>query len=371
MTNLDPVKVSVSITTYNHAAYIGQSLDSVVRQVTDFPFEIVVGDNCSTDGGTDIVRAYAARYPDLIVPVYHDRNTGIRHNWQDVLAKCRGEYIAHLDGDDLMYPGKLQKQVDYLDARPEVAACFHNMRVVNQDGDTLYYFTPAGPKPLIDLEESVRLGTPYCHSSKMYRRSALPAEGLDPHVELLTDWLVHIENARHGYLGYIDEVLGDYRRHPGAFTMGDANAADRHLNDALYTVRRSRDFGVPARTVRMAEARLYYTLALRHLLASNIDRFRWAIDESVRARPLLGATHVLVYWGRRSPMLIRRAAIMYQKYVVATRVRRRTGAATKSVQSRTLAGAATIGTAASGVGKRILKIVKRGHSRDSRSGAHT
>jgi glycosyltransferase involved in cell wall biosynthesis len=323
VTGRNLIKVSVSITTYNHVAYIGQCLDSVLKQATDFPFEIVVGDNCSTDGGTEIVRSYAARYPDLIIPVYHDHNTGIRHNWQDVLERCRGEYIAHLDGDDLMYPGKLQRQADYLDAHPEVAACFHNMRVVNGEGETLYYFTPGGPKPMIDLEGSVRLGTPYCHSSKMYRRSALPPEGLDPHLELLTDWLVHIENARHGYLGYIDEVMGEYRRHPAAFTMGDANAAERHLGDALYTVRRSQDFGVSPRTVGLAEARLYYSLALRHLIGNNVDRFRWAIGESVRGRPMLGVAHRLLYWGRWKPKLMRRAVMTYQKYVVAPRVRRR------------------------------------------------
>src|SRR5687768_3341162 len=111
-------KVSVSVTTYNQGAYIGQCLESVVQQRTNFPFEIVVGDNCSVDGGTETVRAYASRFPDLIVPIFHDHNMGIRHNWQAVLDRCRGEYIAHLDGDDLMYPGKLQRQVDYLDAHP-------------------------------------------------------------------------------------------------------------------------------------------------------------------------------------------------------------------------------------------------------------
>ena len=130
-------RVSVSIITYNHRDYIARALDSVLRQKTNFPYEIIVGDDCSSDGTQDILRAYQRRYPEKIQLVLHPkRYVGVAGRLNNItnLYACRGEYIAMLDGDDYwISPNKLQKQVDFLDQHPDYALTFHDARYVSED----------------------------------------------------------------------------------------------------------------------------------------------------------------------------------------------------------------------------------------------
>src|SRR5690606_24113344 len=123
------MKLSVCIQTYNHAPYIAQALDSVLMQETDFDFEILLGEDESTDGTREICQEYARQHPDKIrlflnsrenVIYINGRPTG-RWNFMNNLRHVRGEYVALLDGDDYWTdPRKLQKQVDVLDASPEL-----------------------------------------------------------------------------------------------------------------------------------------------------------------------------------------------------------------------------------------------------------
>ena len=123
-------KVSVLCAAYNHEEYLRQTLDSFLNQKTDFPFEVLVNDDASTDSTGDIIREYAAKYPDVIRPFYQKENLYSRRiNLYDVVffPACRGEYIAVCEGDDYWNdPEKLQLQVNWLDTHPEYSACVHN-----------------------------------------------------------------------------------------------------------------------------------------------------------------------------------------------------------------------------------------------------
>src|SRR3954463_15222753 len=108
-------KVSVAMITYNHAAFIAQALDSVLAQHTDFDFEIVIGDDASSDGTRKIIEEYQARWPKIIKPVFHQPNVGMMKNFRQTLERCSGDYIAILEGDDYWTnQNKLTLQVDYL-----------------------------------------------------------------------------------------------------------------------------------------------------------------------------------------------------------------------------------------------------------------
>ena len=116
--------VSVLCTTYNHEKYIRQCLDSMVGQKTDFPFEIIVRDDCSTDSTGDIIREYGEKYPGKVIPFILEFNHFSRGLTNDSFAKmfgmARGKYIAICEGDDFWTePEKLQVQTDYLEAHPE------------------------------------------------------------------------------------------------------------------------------------------------------------------------------------------------------------------------------------------------------------
>lgn len=130
--------VSVCTITYNHIPYIQKCLDKILMQETNFPFELIVHDDASTDGTTDIVREYANKYPEVIVPIFQSENQyskGIKISPIYVWPQARGKYIALCEGDDYWTdPKKLQKQVDFLEANPEYSLSFHNANTVWEDG---------------------------------------------------------------------------------------------------------------------------------------------------------------------------------------------------------------------------------------------
>ena len=134
----EPV-VSICSITYNHAPYIRQCLDGFLMQKTNFPFEIIINDDCSTDGTTEIIKEYAEKYPDLIKPIFHEENQykkGVRGMFvKYVFPKAQGKYLALCEGDDYWIdPQKLQKQVDFLEAHPDYLLCGTNGLILWDNG---------------------------------------------------------------------------------------------------------------------------------------------------------------------------------------------------------------------------------------------
>ncbi|SFO24842.1 Glycosyl transferase family 2 [Pseudobutyrivibrio sp. UC1225] len=129
-------KVSIVVATYNQEKYIRKTLESIVSQKADFEFEAIVGDDCSTDGNAEIIREFAEKYPDIIVPVFREKNLGMTGNTLDIMMRAQGEYIAFIEGDDYwLDEKKLQKQVDFLDSHPDYVACFGLCHIVDAEGN--------------------------------------------------------------------------------------------------------------------------------------------------------------------------------------------------------------------------------------------
>ena len=255
-----PVKVSVCIQTYNHERYIARALDSVLMQETDFDFEIIIGEDESSDGTREICIDYARRYPDRIrlflrsredVIFINGRPTG-RYNFIQNLNAARGQYIALLDGDDYWTdPRKLQKQADLLDAHPEYALCFHAVYEMDEEGRQLRIIRPPQRKPVYTLRELLK------HNfipalSVMFRHHPQHHHMPDWFRETTAaDWPLHILNATRGDIGYIDDIMGVYQRHRGGATQ--------HLYD---------DVSVPS--LRHIET---LTFLRQHLAGSIDDRY--------------------------------------------------------------------------------------------------
>lgn len=223
-------KVSVCVITYNQGAMIGECLQSIVEQQTDFEFEIIVGEDRSTDGTRAVVEAFATRHPRLIRPIYQSHNVdGGSHNFRTVHLAARGCYVAHIDGDDLMLPGKLQAQADLLDARPDIAYCAHAVRVI--DSDHLMGSDPSYPE-VGDILDLLRLGTYFVHSSLMYRRES---GGVEHFPERVIDYYMHIERAAYGSIFLDKRVLGAYRYHTAGLSGNPTRAAaiERHYEQAF------------------------------------------------------------------------------------------------------------------------------------------
>ena len=125
--------VSICCITYNHAQFIRKCLDGFLMQQTDFPIEILIHDDCSTDGTTEIIREYEAKYPNLIFPLYEEENQYQQGKAAEIdfynYRRARGKYIAYCEGDDYWTdPLKLQKQVDFMEANPEYSVCWHRSK---------------------------------------------------------------------------------------------------------------------------------------------------------------------------------------------------------------------------------------------------
>ena len=142
-------KLSVIFITYNHKDYVEKALRSVLAQETDFPFEVVVGEDCSTDGTQDILKAVAASYPEHEPTGADDRqvrlflrkeNTGGRPtlNVYETAQRCTGEYLAYLEGDDFWTDThKLQKQVDFLEKHREYIGVTHDLVMVDEKNEPI------------------------------------------------------------------------------------------------------------------------------------------------------------------------------------------------------------------------------------------
>lgn len=215
-------KVSVLTTTYNHEVYIAQAVESVLAQETNFPIEMVVGEDCSTDRTREILLDLKARYPDVLHLKLREQNWGRRRNFLDVFHSCRGQYIAILEGDDYwVSPHKLQKQVDFLDAHPEYSLCFHPVyQVVERDGQVLETRVQAPPVvkqhyTLDDIAERHLVST----CSMLFQNGLVKTFPAWIDTVPAADWPLSLLLAQRGYLGYLPEVMAAYRIHGrGAWT---------------------------------------------------------------------------------------------------------------------------------------------------------
>jgi len=272
----DP-KVSVLITTYNQENLITQTVESVLMQVVDFDYEIVIGEDASSDRTREIVIELARQHPEKIRVLLRDpevanreRHLAGKMNFLKAMESCRGEYIAILDGDDYFTsPHKLQKQVDFLDAHPECMICFHNVKAIYPEGSNgSENLCAADQKEITDVEQLL-WGNFIPSCSLMYRR--------EPVVQLpdwffkakVGDWPINIFKAQHGKIGYLNEVLSAYRVHAaGAWSL---RKRSRQLVISIKILENiDKDLGFKySATIRQAKARFLFELAELYLQSGH------------------------------------------------------------------------------------------------------
>jgi len=264
-------KVSVLITTYNQESLITQAVDSALMQAVDFDYEIVIGEDASTDRTREIVVELAQRYPKKIRVLLRDpqvanreRHLAGKMNFLQALQSSRGEYIAILDGDDYFTsPNKLQRQVDFLNAHPECMICFHNVRAVYEDGES-ENMCPENQDEITDIKQLL-WGNFIPSCSIMYRR--------EPIVEIpewfysakVGDWPLTIFKAQHGKIGYINEVMAAYRVHSaGAWSLRKRSRQLISTIKILNNIDKDLGFRYSA-TIRGAKSRVLFELAELYL----------------------------------------------------------------------------------------------------------
>jgi glycosyltransferase involved in cell wall biosynthesis len=237
-----PIKLTVLVMTYNHAKFISKAIDSVLIQKTSFNYEIIVSEDCSTDGTKEIVLEYQQRFPYQIRLLLSEQNIHTNAVVTRGIYAAKGEYIALLDGDDYWTsPHKLQKQANFLDNHLDCSMCFHNAQAFNDDSDQEpYSWTSSNQKEFSTLED-LWSGNFIATCSTMFRNKLLEKipDWYDSFFPI-TDWPLYILLAEHGKIGYINEVMGAYRLHAGG--LYSPYSEKQKLNKTLDFYRRINRF---------------------------------------------------------------------------------------------------------------------------------
>jgi len=217
---IDQPLVSVLILTYNQERYISQAISCALAQNTVFPFEIVVGEDCSTDRTRDIVQEFQQKYPEIVRVVTSDTNVGMMKNFLRTVAACHGKYIAFCDGDDYWHnPEKLQIQVDFLEnhhdygmvhgayyAFFEETESFHrwiHSKKMTENEDTVHVKLLCGQYPW-------KTSTICARGSLVHQVVREDQEGFDERF-LLADVQLIVGMAARARVKYLDIELSTYR----------------------------------------------------------------------------------------------------------------------------------------------------------------
>jgi len=232
------MKVSVCIMTYNHAKYITQAIESVLAQQTTFDFEIIIGEDQSTDGTRDIVLSYKDMYPTIIKVFLHDypanyiRVNG-RNNLVNNLINASGDYIAWLDGDDYWTdPQKLHKQINFLDANPFFSTVFHWADWLENGMIQAKVYGPPLVKDRYTVDDLLEHSNFIPSCSAMFRRSLITRFPEWYFQCPFGDLPLHIMNALQGEIGFIDSSMAVYRLHKGGLYT-NRSEINKQLNN-LY-----------------------------------------------------------------------------------------------------------------------------------------
>jgi glycosyltransferase involved in cell wall biosynthesis len=210
-----PPTVSVAMITYRQEAYIAQAVESALTQETTFEVEIVIGEDCSPDGTRRVLLELEEKYPGRLRLLLHEENLGMSRNLEATLRACRGKYIAILEGDDYWTCStKLEQQVQALEEDPSCVICFHNVEAIDE---------AAGSRTLLCRPDQKQRSTfhdllvnnfiPTC--SVLYRNGLIERIPEWMHGLGMADWPLHLLNAEHGDILYLDGVMAAYRSHPG------------------------------------------------------------------------------------------------------------------------------------------------------------
>lgn len=222
------IMVSVLLVTYNHRKYIGECIESILSQKRSFGIEILIHDDCSTDGAQELILDYQRRYPDIIKPILQTENQYSRgkHNITGIfnLPRAQGRYVALLDGDDYWCDkNKLKKQVEYMETHPDVSLCFHAARVIREGGGPVNkrLMTPYSSSRLLSGRELVNKAGGAAFGSFMLRREILLPLPDFYYSCPVGDRPLELIAAMHGNAYYFKEPMSVYRFHTeGSWSSG-------------------------------------------------------------------------------------------------------------------------------------------------------
>lgn len=261
--------VSVLMLAYNHGPYLVQAVEGVLAQQTDFKIELLIGEDFSTDNTREIAFRYQSQNSNLIRVITADGNVGVQRNWQRLVLAGRGEFLAHLDGDDYWLPDKLAPQITFLRQHLGCAAIYTNAMTVDETGRRIGLFNDVGEKQF-SLAAMLRRGN-FLNTSSMVFRATLRHVLLELN-EPFIDYRIHLRLARHGFLSQLSEPLTVYRVNAtGAMTSTPAS------NDLVRKLYWEAIMDVPRELVTDDDFAHGVTDFLRRVVSRALRTRRWEL----------------------------------------------------------------------------------------------
>ncbi|MFV0419931.1 MAG: glycosyltransferase [Dysgonomonas sp.] len=222
------ILVSVSMITYNHEKFIAEAIEGVVMQKTNFRFELVIGEDLSTDNTRAVCLEFQKKYPDIIRLRLNDPNQGMMLNWINNIESGQGKYIALCDGDDYWTdPYKLQKQVDFMESNSDFSMCSHKVHTLmcghldeNMEME----------QDILTTEDIIRKDWGLLTASIFFRKDA----------HKTPDWYYTVKNGDYalqlivslsGKIKFLPDYMAVYRQH-----LGGVSSTLKPLNQTAWMV---------------------------------------------------------------------------------------------------------------------------------------
>lgn len=231
------VLVSVCMITYNHEKYIRDAIEGVIVQKTDFPVELIIGEDCSKDKTRDICLGYKKKYPDLIRLQLPEKNNGAFCNFILTMQAAQGKYIALCEGDDFWVDShKLQKQIEILEQNNDVVAVVTNSSICDANNNMLHEernVVPGNKTGKYNLHDFLRDEHQYPTLTAVFRTEAF-RDISDKLKKLsnkyLADWILWVLLLTKGKFYFLNEVTASYRINPTSVTH-TVNTVNRWKED--------------------------------------------------------------------------------------------------------------------------------------------
>ena len=211
------IRISVAMGIYNCAPTLAEALDSLLAQ-TYQGFKVIMCDDGSTDNTVEVAQHYVDKYPGKFILIRNERNMKLAYTLNHCIEYCDTEYVARMDGDDISFPDRFEKEINFLDAHPEYALVSCPMTMFDEDGE---YYRPqitAGNAP---TNETFRRKVPYSHAPVMFRKSTLDKVGNytdTPRVVRREDYYLWYKIHKAGMRGFnLGEPLYAMRNDKNAF----------------------------------------------------------------------------------------------------------------------------------------------------------
>jgi glycosyltransferase involved in cell wall biosynthesis len=234
------MKISVYITSYNQKRYLKEAIESVLAQTLK-PCQIIIADDCSSDGSQEVIAGFHSQHPDLITPIYHTQNTGVTQIRVDALQVVTGDYVTYVDGDDRFLPTKLEKEAKLLQASSHAQIAFSNNFYMTMDGVHTGIWANETRPPEGDI---------FCQTfardfpkRNLFRMELVDYQAwkrvgyYDPNLQIYEDYDMRIRLTKYLQAVYYDEPLTEIRR---CNTGLSSSKSERHFEALDYIYQKNK-----------------------------------------------------------------------------------------------------------------------------------